>query len=264
MANAKRSRFRLYVLGHLDDRSPHQDLTTLAEFETGRALVRLSPKKAELDSLTKKITDLRGFLEANYPSDYSETSLQQFGGELFDLLIKDDVKDLFRFAKGRSEGFTPFEIFLEDYRIASWPWEYLYDKKHFLCQEFHPICRGIFTVDSRRPVPARKGKVRLLLVVAVPPDDPEASPEEQIKWIREVLKTPLAEGSVELKVMRATAPSELQMELRNNRYDILHFFGHAAYDPGRKQGYLKFHRPGRESFRFYAVNFANLLIERGI
>jgi hypothetical protein len=260
----KRSRFRLYVLGRLDDKASSPELTTFAEFETGRALRRLRVNKSALASVTKKIVDLRGFLEANYPADYSEASLQEFGAELFDLLIQGDVKDLFAFARGRSDGLTPFEIFLEDYRIASWPWEYLYDRKHFLCQEFYPICRGIFTLDSRKPVAARKGKVRLLLVVGVAPTDPEASPEEQIKWIEEVLKGPLAEGSVELKVMRATSPEQVQRELQNNRYDILHFFGHAAYDPKRKQGYLKFHRPGQKPATLYAVDFANLLIEQKI
>lgn len=263
-AQAKRSSFRLYVLGRLDNKASSQQLTTFAEFETGRALSRLEINAAALASVTRKILDLRGFLEANYPADYSEVSLQEFGAELFDLLIQGDVKDLFNFARGRADGLTPLEIFLEDFRIASWPWEYLYDRKHFLCQEFYPICRGIFTLDSRRPVAARKGKVRLLLVVGVPPTDPEAKPKEQIKWIAEVLKGPLAEGSVELKVMRATAPEEVQKELIKNRYDILHFFGHAAYDPKRKQGCLKFHRSGEKPATLYAVDFANLLIEQQV
>ena len=79
-----------------------------------------------------------------------------------------------------------------------------------------------------------------------------------------MLKSPLAEGSVELKVMRATSPEQMQKELLRNRYDVLHFFGHAAYDPKRKQGYLKFHGPGEKPATFYAVDFANLLIEQQI
>jgi hypothetical protein len=227
-------------------------------------LTRPQLSKAAIASITTKISNLRGFLEANFPPDYTEASVQELGTELFDLLIQGEVKELFAFARGKSTGLTPFEIFVEDYRIAGWPWEYLYDKRHFLCQDFYPICRGIFTLDSRRPVAMQKGKISVLLVVGVPPTDPEASSEEQIKWIEDVLKGPLAEDSVDLKVMPASSPQEVQKELLKNRYDIFHFFGHAAYDRQRKQGYLKFHRANHQPATLYAVDFANLLIERQV
>src|SRR5689334_17717252 len=108
-----RSRFRLYVLGRINDRASSQQLTTFAEFETGRALTRPQLSKAAIASITTKISNLRGFLESNFPPDYTEASVQELGTELFDLLIQGEVKELFAFARGKSTGLTPFEIFVE-------------------------------------------------------------------------------------------------------------------------------------------------------
>jgi CHAT domain len=269
LKNGARSRFHLYVLGRLQDGERKQDLTMLAEFENGRALQRITVRKKELDDLTNTMLELRSYVEAGYPRDYSVKNLRQLGERLFDTILRDDVRTLFISAAGKTSGFLPLELYVEDYRIAGWPWEYLFDhsKAEFVCQSFYPICRGIFTLDTRTPFEDKTGRVRILLILGVDPSDPEATPQEQEKWIEDVLRTALAEREAELEVVRIRQPQELAKILasaRNRPFDILHFFGHAGFDIARDEGYISLHDSDKNSFRFYANDLGNLLAQRGL
>src|SRR3989442_898433 len=268
MKKHARSRFYLHILGRLRDTNAEQQLTTLAQFENGRALRRITVCKPEMDELTGSILKLRGYVEAGFPKDYSARNLKDLGKRLFDTILKDDVKTLFSRAAGQSSGFLPLELYVEDYSIAGWPWEYLFDESQseFICQAFYPISRGIFTLDTRFPLQEKSGKIRILLLLGVDPSDPEASPEEQVKWVREVLTAALADREAELKVVRIRRPEELAKLLaaaRSEPFHILHFFGHAGFDLVRQEGYISI-RNQPDSFKFYANDLGNLLAQRGI
>jgi hypothetical protein len=187
------------------------------------------------------------------------------GEQLFNIVFVDTVKRLFDQATGNDQTVVPIELLLEDFEIASWPWEYLYDhgREMFLCQELHPVSRGIFTLDPGGIPALKQDRVRIMVLVGVGKDG-EATPREEVKWINEVFSTHLASGSVEIKVQEALGPIPLEQELSRGSYDILHFFGHAAYDASRKEGYLRLDRPGGGSFRFYANEFGRLLRGTGI
>lgn len=262
-----RSRFHLYALGRLSENVPQ--MTIIGEFESGRALQQVTVPKKDLDNLTKEMISLRSFVESRFPKDYSVKRLKDLGSRLFDILIQGDVKRLLDNASGKQSGFLPMEICVEDHGVAGWPWEYLYDKdrQQFLCQEFFPICRGIFTLDTRKELPRKRGKLQILVVVGVEPSDPEATPEEQIRWIQDVLKAPLAEREIDLSVVKPKRPEELQRILqmfRESRIDILHFFGHAGFDVGREEGFVSLRAEGRESFHIYANDLARMVAQFGI
>ncbi|MEW6731257.1 MAG: CHAT domain-containing protein [Acidobacteriota bacterium] len=262
MAN-RSSIFRLYLLGQLSGQS--EPLITMAEFHGGRVVERILLAQTQVQELTQNIQDLRGFIEAGYPV-FEEPALKRLGSKLFEIIIREKVRDLFLTAAGEIQGDLPLEIFLEDFFIASWPWEYLYDptKKLFLCQEFYPISRGIFKLDLDKSLSAPKGKINILLVIGALPDDSEATPLEEIKIVQEVFNSYLASNDVTVKILQGCEPIALQKELQTNHYHILHFFGHAGYDLAKKEGYIKLSRPGSEPYRFYANNFGQLLAKQKI
>jgi hypothetical protein len=238
----------------------------LAEFEGSRAVETIKLPLRKADNLIAEILKLRGFIEAGYPL-LEEDNLRELGSQFFDLIIRNRVKRLFDTATGRrEEGLLPFEIFLEDYNIAGWPWEYLYDTANnmFICQEFHPISRGVFTLIPTESLPPLRGKVQILLIIAVPPDEPGTTPQEEIKWIREVFTRFLGGSKVELKIVEMVAPSQLQMELHLQHFDIVHFYGHGGFDPARKEGYLKFERPDTSPTYVHASTFGQLLAGQNI
>jgi hypothetical protein len=249
--------FRLYVLGQLGDYS--QPLTTLAEFNQSRAVERILLDKNTVDALSRRIVDLHKSIES-VGTAFEPGELIDFGDRLCQLILQRKVRSLFDTATGQRPSLLPFEIFVEDPAITAWPWEYLYDSvnKKFLSQEFHPISRGIFTVfpmPSLRPI---KDKIRMLLVLGVVPGD-KSTPENEVKWIEEVFSAQLASDSVDFVVKHSLTAGELDKEVQKNRYDILHYFGHAKFDGKREEGYLSLERPGAQPFPLYANDLANML-----
>src|SRR5271157_4066918 len=155
---ADRPIFRVFIMGRLKDPEP-LTLTVLAEYITNRTLERIPLDRSQVDNLTKKIGELRSFIEAGYPP-FDEPSLEQLGSDLFNLIIRNDVRRLFDTATGQKKGLLPLQIFSEDYSIAGWPWEYMFDSsnKMFLCQEFHPTSRGLFTRYSGKILTTKERK----------------------------------------------------------------------------------------------------------
>src|SRR3972149_4281791 len=255
---------RLYLLGRVANRGRSGTLISFAEFEGGRAVERINLTQAKFQRLTRAVRDLRGFAEAGYPP-MEETALQLLGGELFDCILPDKVRRLFDRATGLAQGVLPLEICIEDPDIAAWPWEYLYDRSAsaFLCQEKHPISRGLFTLNLARTPSSNQGKVCVLLLLGALPEDPHTTPGEEVKWMREVFETELAGDMVELEIVQATDPRKVRMALDGRTYDIVHFFGHAQFDAAQGEGYLRFDRRNGESFRLYANQFAQLMAGGG-
>lgn len=262
---AQRPTFRLYLLGSLGDGKQPQTLVTLAEFREGRAVERVTLEPEPTKALTQRIRELAAFIEGGFPP-FAEAALQQLGDDLFRLVLRNKVRDLFITATARRERFLPMEIFVEDYEIAGWPWEYLYDAMNgkFICQEFHPISRGLFTLEPGRELRRRRGKIRILFVSGVLPGDPAITPAEELKVLQEVFRSYLATDSVEIRVVSGVEPLVLNQVVNTGVFDILHFVGHAGIDLQRKEGFLRFDRPRREPARYYARELAILLAEQGV
>lgn len=253
---------RLYILGQLGDYS--QPLTTLAEFHESHAVERIELNKTQVDTLSKRILDLHKFIETSSPP-FEETELIDLGDRLCQLILRGRVRSLFDMATGQCPELLPFELYVEDAAITGWPWEYIYDSTHkkFLSQEFHPISRGIFTVFLKPTLRPIKNKVRILLILGVLPGD-KSTPENEVKWIKEVFNTQLASESVELVIKHSLKPDDLDKEIQRNRYDILHYFGHAKFDGSKEEGFLQLERPGAAPFRLYANAFAAMLANKKI
>lgn len=258
--------FRLYIFGSAASGPTAQTLLLFAEFQKSRAVERVSIVQEKFQALSKTIRELRAFINSGYPP-FEEGLLQELGSSLFDLVITEDVRVLFNQAVGAAAGrFLPLEIFVEDYEIAGWPWEYLFDTatNEYLCQAFHPISRGIFSINCRSVEPKADTKIRILVLIGVLPEDPSTTAKDEIAWIQEVFESELAQELVEIHVKQAVSPRELNSELQRSAYDILHFFGHAGYDERKRQGYLRFDQRAGEPFRFYAKEFSRLVAGRGI
>ncbi|MGZ5483203.1 MAG: CHAT domain-containing protein [Pyrinomonadaceae bacterium] len=239
-------------------------MTTLAEYNQSRAVERIILNKPEIDKLAQRIVDLHKSIETIAPA-FEVTELVDLGGRLCTLILQGKVRSLFDIATGESPELLPFELFVEDPAITGWPWEYVYDSinKKFLSQEFHPISRGIFTVFPARPLRPIKDRVRILLVLGVLPGD-KSTPENEVQWIKEVFDTQLATDSVELVVKHSLKPEDLDREIQRNRYDVIHYFGHAKFDGKRDEGFLSLEQPGAAPFPLYANEFARMLTKKNI
>src|SRR5262249_46364091 len=157
--------------------------TIFAEYKALRGLSRVTLTNVELEALAASMSNLRGYVEGGFPVINME-ALRSMGSRLFNILITNKTRDLFLMATGESMGreeFLPLEIIAEDFEIAGWPWEYMYNSSDgkFIAQEFHPVSRSIFSMSARPPIPPTEGPIRILMILGVPPDDPYTTPTEE-------------------------------------------------------------------------------------
>lgn len=259
--------FRVYIIGLLDQSLNTQALTLFAEYRTARGISRIVIKKSDLDHLLGQIRSLKSFIEAGAPELQVE-ALKVLGSRFFELLLIGKTRDLFFTATGEHSTSTvlPLEIIAEDPEVAGWPWEYLYNAnaESFISQEFHPISRSIFTSTKPSPCGPIVGKVRMLLILGVPPDDSDTTPKEEIRYIQEVFSTQLDESRFEIDILSAEEYQNIITKLNSKHYDIVHYFGHAGFDQSNKLGYLSIKRPGKSQFKVDANQFALTLRNRGI
>ena len=254
----QRSSFRLHILGK------RPELTILAEFNGSRIAEHITIDRNETDWLINSIRNLRAFIESSFPK-LKNDDLIELGSKLFDLIFRRQVQRLLDRATDKNGQIRPCEIFVEDFEIAEWPWEFLYDRGsgRFLCQELHPISRGIFSLDVHDKLDPMTGDVRMLLITGIKSGDARLKPEQEIDRIREIFND-RTKSKVELEVLRPKDLTQIQQKLTDEKFEIVHFFGHGQMDPDNQEGYLKFEQEQGEPLRCSAGIFARMLANKNL
>lgn len=253
-----RDSLKLYVLGH-----PGADLFTLAEFRNGRGLTRSPLSESQAKALNQRIRALRRFVETGSPL-FSTEDLRLLGTELFGLIFTGPVLRLLDAAHGSIAGsYLPIELFVEDFALSGWPWEFLYDPAQgkFICRGALPLCRGVFCSTPSGMVYGASTDICILVFVAS--RDKRLAVDNELRHLDSVFRRKLVGQQVHADVVEGD-PEQLPQVLRQQRYDILHFIGHAAFDEGRKEGYLRFDRASGPPMQFYAEDLAELLSKHPI
>ena len=147
--------------------------------------------------------------------------LKKSGQLLFDLLIPAQAAQ-----KLNSTTAKTLILSIDD-RLVQIPWELLFDGKHFLCRRF-----GMGRIVSTSQVPTALSKRSLgsplkVLVLADPRRDLHASYREGVA-IRDLLDAERDNFEIDFK----SYPIDIAFVKKNLRdYDIVHYAGHASYDP---------------------------------
>jgi len=146
---------------------------------------------------------------------------QVFSDELFTPNVKEKVKN------SKAEHMI---LNLDD-QLVHVPWELLYDGQQFLCQRFS---MGRL-VKTRQPVGVRRsrllGRPLKMLVLADPGGDLEGAYNEGTR-IRETMDSNKHLVNATLRFGNIT-PDFIKEKIRN--FDLVHFAGHADYDPERPE-----------------------------
>ncbi len=172
--------------------------------------------------------------------------LKTWGHRLFDAVFNDEVLTCYRESKKLAdEAGHDFRVQLdltEMPELATLPWEYMYDSFR---QEFVSIAAGtVFTRYSgmmqRVLPPERDGALRALVVIPSPEGHPEI--DVQRRWISLLDRVDhlAQEGLLTIEWLQKPTLFDLQKQLRNNEYHILHIMCHGTVDPATGEGQLLF------------------------
>jgi len=170
---------------------------------------------------------------------------QQVGDELFKAIFSGPVLSLFErsigMLHGRQRGLRiKIHIDPEDpslTQLASLPWEFIYrkDTRDFLnLSKYTPIVRYLDVQRPFSPLPLER-PLRILVVISDPPDYVNLDLDRERALIE---KTWARQEGIQVEFMERASVAALQRRLVRQRYHVLHFMGHGAFDEYSGQGVL--------------------------
>jgi CHAT domain-containing protein len=182
----------------------------------------------------------------------------ELGGSLYRALFAQQVGLLFHQSLSRIDGddsarglrirlrFNPRDPDLEALQRA--PWELLYreDTEDFLAlSRFTPVVRA-FDLARSIAAPRLAPPLRILIASA---QDPLGQPLNLASELEQLTASLRRNTSIEIEVLNSPDSRTLRATLAHNSFHVLHFMGHAGFDPRSGEGALLFRGPqgNRES-----------------
>lgn len=168
---------------------------------------------------------------------------KQFGTQLFEALMIDDVRDVFRSARGVADSSRKglrITLYLTDVpELMGVPWEFLYERPRFLAQSMYsPVVRSLDLGEVRTP-----HEVALPLHVLGMVSCPRGFDALDVELEKEKLTSALAplceREMVTLEWLERGTLSELDEVIsRRDEVHVFHYVGHGAYDSRADGGIL--------------------------
>ena len=113
--------------------------------------------------------------------------------------------------------------------LLSLPWEFLYRAPVFLASTTsNPVVRRLNHGDRPRD-PSPSSGVRILGVISSPKDEASLNVQQERDNVTAALQPMIATKQVVLDWLPNATLSQLQAQLRDHDYDILHFIGHGSF-----------------------------------
>jgi ABC-type branched-subunit amino acid transport system substrate-binding protein len=176
-----------------------------------------------------------------------EQTVNEFGRELFDILIDGDVRGRFdgSMAEANRRG-EPLRIKLrfDSPTLSALPWEFLFDRRgrdYLVLSANTPLVRYIEVADSIKPLTV-KAPLRMLGMVASPSDLDELDVKRERERIEAATADLRMRGLLELHWLERGTYRELQQTLRRRgqSWHVFHFAGHGGFDPKADEGLVAF------------------------
>ena len=175
----------------------------------------------------------------------TRTLPQRLGDDLFRAVFSGPVLSLFERSMGMLHGSQrglriKIHIDPEDpslTQLSSLPWEFIYrkDTRDFLnLSKFTPIVRYLDVQRPFSPLPLER-PLRILVVLSDPPEYVALDLERERALIE---KTWARQEGIEVDFMERVSITALQQRLVHERYHVLHYMGHGAFDEYSGQGVL--------------------------
>jgi hypothetical protein len=197
----------------------------------------------------------------------TEAELTQFGFDLFNYIVRDDIKRLYN--RLPSGTLTRIHILTNRPDLQSLPWEYLQDPTHAPGPWLdRSIVRIIPSVGQTLPAPlvlAQGGpKIRILFVYADPANQGIVSWLDVKRSVEREFSARIPVDRFELNVVEGTLAGFTEA-LEQNSYDIFQFSGHGEVDAQTKKGrILLLSQTNNQSVPLPASDLAVILRARGI
>jgi CHAT domain len=175
--------------------------------------------------------------------DPATVEAKEFGGRLYEAVFRDQLQDCYKLSEQEARRLGSglrIRLHLDTPALADLPWEYLYDKRtdSFLALSvYSPVVRYLEIDDV--PSPLRVDPpLRALVVISGPSDYPPLDVEVEWQKLSTALDDQVAQGQLDLQILRPATVDSLRLALLQRKYHILHFIGHGGFLPSTDEGVL--------------------------
>lgn len=172
-----------------------------------------------------------------------DAEMIEFGADLFDTLFQGDIRRLYDEARSRQQG-RKLELVLTSMIpwIAEKPWEFAYDRtrRSFLATEEVVFVRNALAAVPAERVPPQHGPLSILVAAAQPVGFGHLSVEQEGEVIGRGFELLVRMGLAVVQTLPRVTPGSLLSKLSTERFDIVHFIGHGAFDDVTGVGSLVF------------------------
>jgi hypothetical protein len=216
---------------------------------------------AECETLEDAVQESVGGVELP-----GEVLLQRVGQRLFDAVFSGEIGVAYRssYAVAGDRGDKlRLVLRLSDARLASLPWEAMYDARNdeYVCRN-EPLVR--YVAAGSVPIPlALKPPLRILGLVSSPSDMPPLAVDDEKARLSDALAGLLAKGLVYLEWVDRPDWDSLHAKLRDETWHVVHFIGHGEYDSAAQEGTIALVDADGRSHMVDADRFADLLNQGG-
>jgi len=230
-----------------------------------REIVRF-PSELQLESRLKdlEIALLRSGGKRRRVLSKEEQTVQKFGRELFDLLLPNELRGLYRSSLNKAlevESGLRLKLRLKEApELAALPWEFLYDQNdgEYVClSQDTSIVRYLELPSPPRPLTVT-APLRILGMVASPTNLPTLDVEREKERVNRAVADLQADGLVELVWLEGQTWRDLKKALRK-KWHIFHFIGHGGFDRLKDEGFVALCDRNGNADNFTASQLARLL-----
>jgi hypothetical protein len=224
--------------------------------------------ETELDNFVLRVGRQRMAVRG-YRSAHMEEA-RRFGSELFEALMVDGVRDVFRASRGAAESGQRglrVTLYLTDVpKLMAIPWEFLYERPRFLAQSIYtPVVRSLDLGEVRSPQPVTL-PLNVLGMVSQPRGFDALAIDNEKEKLSRALAPLLERGLVTLEWLERGTLRQLDEAIgRRGEVHIFHYVGHGAYDARADGGFLVLENDRGEPHEVSGEELGSLLQdERGL
>ena len=187
----------------------------------------------------------------------------ELGRKLCETLLSQESLTLwhesYQIARERRRGLR-FRLRIDSWELSRLPWELLYDARRgdFLVFDHRVSLVRYVRLHAAPPALRRARSVKVVAVVASPDDGAPLDWEREVRVLREGLREMVDAGQVEIILCEHTTHEKLHLALLENTPDVVHFIGHAEYNPGKRQGFLHLENEDSHALRLGASEAARM------
>ena len=204
-------------------------------------------KLPSLDSELNRIIRSLGHIRSAVRRIESPENLaaRNFGTKLFNTVFAGEIRSRFDSARATLSETSGLRLRLNlsnAPELADIPWEFLYDPSvdRFITLSVEtPLVRYLDLPQPAQPLEITP-PLEVLVMISSPANVVQLDVEREWEKLKDGLGDLERRELVRLTRMKTATLPALQRQLRQGRYNILHFVGHGGFDPNAKDGFLLF------------------------